>query len=153
MTGAPIDLPVVRLDPDLPLPSYAKPGDAGLDLCARQNHTIPPRGGRVLVPTGIAVAIPPGFAGFIQPRSGLALHHGVTCLNTPGLIDSGYRGELKVLLVNTDPVKPFEVRRGERIAQLVIQSVAEARLVEVDELDDSDRGEGGFGHTGLAAGR
>lgn len=107
----------------------------------------------MLVPTGIAVAVPAGFAGFIQPRSGLALHHGVTCLNTPGLIDSGYRGELKVLLVNTDPVEPFEVRRGERIAQLVIQSVAEARLVEVEELDDSDRGEGGFGHTGLAAGR
>jgi dUTP pyrophosphatase len=152
VTGAPIDLPVVRLDPDLPLPRYAKPGDAGLDLCARESHTIPPGGGRVLVPTGIAVAVPPGFAGFIQPRSGLALHHGVTCLNTPGLIDSGYRGELKVLLVNTDPVESFEVRRGERIAQLVIQSVAEARLVEVDELDDSDRGEGGFGHTGLAAG-
>lgn len=105
----------------------------------------------MLVPTGIAVAVPEGYAGFVQPRSGLALRHGITCLNTPGLIDSGYRGELKVLLINTDPTEPFEVRRGERIAQLVIQAVAEARLVEVTELGDSDRGAGGFGHTGVAA--
>ena len=100
------------------------------------------------MPTGIAVAIPEGYAGFVQPRSGLALKHGVTCLNTPGLIDSGYRGELKVLLINTDPTDAFEITRGERIAQLVIQAVVEPVFVEVDELDASERGEGGFGHTG-----
>jgi dUTP pyrophosphatase len=110
-------VPVVRIDPDLPLPAYARPGDAGLDLRAREDVVIPPAGGRALVPTGIAVALPEGFAGFIQPRSGLALRHGVTCLNSPGLVDSGYRDELKVLLVNTDPVEPFTVTRGERIAQ------------------------------------
>lgn len=146
-----IDLPFVRLDPDLPLPRYAHPGDAGLDLCAREDVVLAPAGGRALVPTGFAVAIPEGHAGFVQPRSGLALHHGVTCLNTPGLIDAGYRGELKVLLVNTDPAEPFTIRRGERIAQLVIQQVEHAVLREVDDFDHlepSSRGEGGFGHTG-----
>ena len=146
-----LDLPVVRLDPDLPLPSYAHPGDAGLDLRARDDVVIPAGGGRALVPTGVAVAIPEGHAGFIQPRSGLALKHGVTCLNTPGLIDSGYRGELKVLLVNTDPAEAFAVARGERIAQLVVQRVEHAVLREVpdfDHLDETTRGEGGFGHTG-----
>jgi len=136
------------LDPELPLPVYAKSGDAGLDLVASQDVTLSPAGGRALVPTGLAVAIPVGYAGFVQPRSGLAARHGVTCLNTPGLIDSGYRGELKVLLVNTDPDEAFEVHRGERIAQLVIQAVAHAVLVEVDELESTERGEGGFGHTG-----
>ncbi len=143
-----LELPVVRLDPEATLPAYAKPGDAGLDLRASTDVTLAPGGGRGLVPTGVAVAIPEGYAGFVQPRSGLALTHGVTCLNTPGLIDSGYRGELKVLLVNTDPTDPFEVRRGERIAQLVIQRVEHAALVEVDELPETERGEGGFGHTG-----
>jgi dUTP pyrophosphatase len=146
-----LELPVVRLDPTLPFPGYARPGDAGLDLCAREDARLAPRGGRALVPTGFAVAIPEGHAGFIQPRSGLALHHGVTCLNTPGLIDSGYRGELKVLLVNTDPEEEFLVRRGERIAQLVVQRVEHALLVEVadfEHLGASARGEGGFGHTG-----
>jgi len=143
-----LEMDVLRLDPDLPLPRYAKPGDAGLDLLAREDVTLEPGGGRALVPTGLAVAIPQGYAGFVQPRSGLALSHGVTCLNTPGLIDSGYRGELKVLLVNTDPHEPFEVTRGERIAQLVIQAVEHVSLREVDTLDESDRGEGGFGHTG-----
>lgn len=143
-----LELPVVRLDPEATLPAYAKPGDAGLDLRASTDVTLAPGGGRGLVPTGVAVAIPDGYAGFVQPRSGLALTHGVTCLNTPGLIDSGYRGELKVLLVNTDPTDPFEVRRGERIAQLVIQRVEHATLVEVDELPETERGEGGFGHTG-----
>jgi dUTP pyrophosphatase len=146
-----LDLPVLRLDPDLPLPAYATPGDAGLDLCAREDVVLPPGGGRALVPTGMAVAVPDGHAGFVQPRSGLALRHGVTCLNTPVLIDSGYRGELKVLLVNTDPVEAFTVRRGERIAQLVLQRVEHANLVEVadfDHLGESVRGEGGFGHTG-----
>lgn len=143
-----LPVPVRRLDPDLPLPEYAKPGDAGIDLRATEAVTLAPAGGRALVPTGIAVAIPRGYAGFIQPRSGLAFKRGVTVLNSPGLIDSDYRGELKALLINTDPTEPFEVTRGERIAQLVIQAVEHVDLVEVDVLDDTERGEGGFGHTG-----
>lgn len=143
-----LEVPVVRLDPELPLPEYAKPGDAGVDLRASEDVVLAPGGGRGLVPTGLAVAIPRGFAGFVQPRSGLALKHGVTCLNTPGLIDADYRGELKVLLVNTDPSEPFEVKRGERIAQLVIQAVEHVAFLEVDALDDTERGHGGFGHTG-----
>jgi len=115
---------------------------------ARTSVTLPPGGGRAVVPTGIALAIPAGYAGFVQPRSGLALRHGVTCLNTPGLIDSGYRDELAVLLVNTDPETPYEVQRGDRIAQLVIQRVETATFVAVDRLDDSERGQGGFGSTG-----
>src|ERR1700677_3282197 len=115
-------VPIHRIDAELPVPAYARQGDAGADLFARAPVTLPPRGGRALVPTGLVVAIPEGFAGFVQPRSGLALRHGVTCLNTPGLIDSGYRGELSVLLVNTDPVSTYEVNRGDRIAQLVIQA-------------------------------
>ena len=107
------------------------------------------RGGRALVPTGIAVALPEGYAGFIQPRSGLASKHGVTCLNSPGLIDSGYRGELKVLLINTDPTNSFEVKRGERIDQLVIQKVEQADFIEMDDLTQTERGDGGFGSTGV----
>lgn len=141
-------VPVVRLDPDLPLPSYAREGDAGADLVAREDATLPAGGGRAAVPTGIALAIPPGYAGFVQPRSGLALRHGVTCLNTPGLIDSGYRDELRVLLVNTDPQHDYEVRRGDRIAQLVIQRVATATFLGADQLPVSERGLGGFGSTG-----
>jgi dUTP pyrophosphatase len=143
-----LDVPVVRLDPDLPLPSYARVGDAGADLVARHDAVLAPGGGRALIATGVALALPVGHAGFVQPRSGLALRHGVTCLNTPGLIDAGYRDELKVLLVNTDPSEPYEVRRGDRIAQLVIQRVEEASFREVDELPASERGTGGFGHTG-----
>lgn len=143
-----LQVPVRRLDPDLPLPAYAKPGDAGVDLRATEAVTLLPGGGRALVPTGVAVAIPRGYAGFVQPRSGLALKHGVTVLNTPGLIDADYRGELKVLLINTDPAEPFVIERGERIAQLVIQAVEHVDFVEVDELDETERGEGGFGHTG-----
>ncbi|MEX1216965.1 MAG: dUTP diphosphatase [Acidimicrobiales bacterium] len=146
-----LEVPVTRLDPDLDLPVYARIGDAGLDLLAREDVILAAGGGRALVPTGIAIAIPEGHAGFVQPRSGLALKHGVTCLNTPGLIDSGYRGELKVLLINTDPKESFEVKRGERIAQLVVQRVEHVVLVLVndfDHLSDSDRGVGGFGHTG-----
>jgi dUTP pyrophosphatase len=143
-----LQVPVRRLDPDLPLPAYAKPGDAGVDLRATEAVTLLPGGGRALVPTGVAVAIPRGYAGFVQPRSGLALRHGVTVLNTPGLIDADYRGELKVLLINTDPAEPFVIERGERIAQLVIQAVEHVDFVEVDELDSTERGEGGFGHTG-----
>ena len=143
-----LDVAVRRLDPDLPLPAYAHAGDAGIDLIARCEVTLAAGGGRALVPTGVAVAIPPGYAGFVQPRSGLALEHGVTCLNTPGLVDSGYRGELKVLLVNTDPTRPFTVERGQRIAQLVVQAVEHVRLVEAEDLEPSDRGESGFGSTG-----
>ena len=143
-----MDIPVQRLDVDMELPAYARPGDAGVDLRAASSVTIKAGGHRALVPTGLSIALPPGYAGFVQPRSGLALHHGVTVLNTPGLIDSDYRGELKVLLVNTDPSEPFVVERGERIAQLVIQAVEHVGFVEVDELDDTERGHGGFGHTG-----
>jgi len=143
-----LEVPVVRLDPDLALPAYAREGDAGADLVARESTVIAPAGGRAVVPTGIAIAIPPGYAGFVLPRSGLAAHHGVTCLNTPGLVDAGYRGELRVVLVNTDPTEPYAVTRGERIAQLVIQRVEHARFTAVDELPPSERGSGGFGHTG-----
>lgn len=143
-----IELPVVRLDPELPLPAYARTGDAGADLRAREDAVLAPAGGRAAVPTGIALAIPPGYAGFVLPRSGLALRHGVTLLNTPGLIDSGYRDELRVLLVNLDPEAPYRVQRGDRIAQLVIQRVEEVQFAVVDELSASERGLGGFGHTG-----
>jgi dUTP pyrophosphatase len=143
-----IDVAVRRLDPELPLPSYARAGDAGADLVAREDASLASGGGRALVPTGVAVAIPDGYAGFVQPRSGLALTHGVTCLNTPGLIDAGYRDEIRVLLVNTDPSTLYRVRRGDRIAQLVIQRVEAAGFRPVEELPQSQRGTGGFGHTG-----
>ncbi len=143
-----MEIPITRIDSDLPLPAYAKAGDAGADLVANENVMLPPAGGRALISTGIAIAIPEGYAGFVQPRSGLAAKHGVTCLNTPGLIDSGYRGELKVLLINTDPETSFEVVKGERIAQLVIQRVESVEFIEVEALSDSDRGSGGFGSTG-----
>ena len=142
-----LDLPVTRLDPELPLPTYARDGDAGLDLLARVDTVLAPAGGRALVPTGVAVAIPDGHAGFVLPRSGLALRHGVTLVNTPGLIDAGYRDELQVLMINTDPESPYEVHRGDRIAQLVVQRIEACRLVEVGALDGVGRG-GGFGHTG-----
>ena len=141
-------MPVVHLDPDLPLPAYARPGDAGADLFARTPAFVGRGGGRALVPTGVRIAIPSGYAGFVQPRSGLALRHGVTLANSPGLIDSGYRDELAVILINTDPDKDFEVQRGDRIAQLVIQRVEEAGFDLVEELPESERGLGGFGHTG-----
>ena len=143
-----LDVPLVHLDPDLPIPAYAKPGDAGVDLRAREDAVLRAAGGRALVPTGVAIAIPAGYAGFVQPRSGLALQHGVTCLNPPGLVDSGYRGELKVLLVNTDPHEDFVVLRGARIAQLVVQRVEQCAFTAVDELPSSVRGLGGFGSTG-----
>jgi dUTP pyrophosphatase len=145
--AAVVELPIVRLDPDLPPPAYARPGDAGLDLSAREGVVLAPGGGRALVPTGLAVAIPDGYAGFVLPRSGLALRFGVTVANAPGLIDAGYRDELKVVLVNTDPHDPYEVHRGDRIAQLVVQRVEECQLVEQATLDGDNRG-GGFGHTG-----
>ena len=144
-----LEIPVLVLDPDLPLPSYARAGDAGADLVARTGALLAPRGGRGLIPTGIAIAVPAGFAGFVQPRSGLALRHGVTVLNSPGLIDAGYRDELRVVLVNLDPDTPYEVVRGDRIAQLVIMAVEQARFVVTEALSASARGQGGFGHTGV----
>jgi dUTP pyrophosphatase len=146
-----LDVPVVRLDPDLPLPAGARPGDAGIDLLARVDAIVVAGGGRALVPTGIAVAVPLGYAGFVLPRSGLALRHGLSVVNAPGLIDAGYREELQVLLLNTDPSADYAVHRGDRIAQLVVQRVEDVRWREVTSLDGTgdgaDRG-GGFGHTG-----
>ena len=143
-----LNIPIIRLIDDAIIPIYAKPGDAGADLVAAEAVLLEAGGGRALISTGVAIAIPEGFAGFVQPRSGLALKHGIACLNTPGLIDSGYRGELKVLLINTDPNETFEVKKGERIAQLVIQKVEECNFQEVEELPDSERGETGFGSSG-----
>jgi dUTP pyrophosphatase len=141
-------VPLVLLDPELGPPPYARPGDAVADLRARTDVVLAAGGGRALVPTGLAVAIPQGYAGLILPRSGLALRHGVTCLNTPGLIDAGYRGELQVLLVNTDPVADHQVHRGDRIAQLVIQAVEHVAFEVVESLDETVRGAGGWGHSG-----
>ena len=143
-----MQIPLRRLDPDLPLPAAQHPGDAGCDLHAREDVILRAGGGRALVPTGVAIAIPEGCAGFIQPRSGLALRHGVTCLNTPGLIDAGYRDELKVLLVNTDPETEYTIHRGDRIAQLVIQRFEAVEWVPVDDLGDSRRSTEGWGSTG-----
>ena len=141
-------IPVRRLDHALPLPTAAHAGDAGYDLRAREAAVIAPAGGRAAVPTGIAVAIPPGFAGLVLPRSGLALRHGVTCLNAPGLIDAGYRDEIRVILVNHDPAEPFKIEVGDRIAQLVIQAVETVEWDEVADLGETTRGLGGFGSTG-----
>jgi dUTP pyrophosphatase len=138
-----------RLDPDLPLPTRQHQDDAGYDLVAREDATIAPAGGRVMIPTGVAVAIPAGYAGFVQPRSGLAHRNGVTVLNTPGLVDAGYRDELRVIIVNLDPVEEFTIRRGDRIAQLVIQRIETVEWMVVDDLGDTDRGLGGFGSTGV----
>ncbi len=143
----PVQVLVHRLDPELPLPGYAHPGDAGLDLVSREDVTLPPAG-RAAVATGVAIALPAGYVGLVHPRSGLARKHGVTVLNAPGTVDAGYRGEIQVILANTDPQEAFTVRRGDRVAQLVVQQVAQADLVEVDTLPGSDRGEGGFGSTG-----
>ena len=142
-----IKLALKKLDEGLPTPAYAHPGDAGLDLYAASDVALGP-GERAMVPTGVAVAIPEGYAGFVQPRSGLAAKKGLTIVNTPGLIDSGYRGELKVIALNTDASVPIELKRGERIAQLVIQAVPAVEIELAGELDDSERGEGGFGSSG-----
>jgi len=141
------ELPVRRLHPDLPLPAYAHPGDAGADLCAAEDVVLPP-GGRATVGTGLAVAVPDGHAAFVHPRSGLAARHGITVVNAPGTVDAGYRGEVRVVLLNTDRHEPFTVRRGDRIAQLVVQPVTTVRFVDVEELPPTPRGEGGFGSTG-----
>ena len=143
-----IDLPIKRLDPQVELPSYAYAGDAGLDLRSNEEVDLEPLERR-LVGTGLAIAIPDGYAGFVQPRSGLALREGLSMANTPGLIDAHYRGELKVCAVNLDPEKTIHISKGERIAQLVIQKVPVVTLVEVAELDQTDRGTGGFGSSGV----
>lgn len=140
-------LEVLRLSGDSPLPAYAHAGDAGLDLTAAADVLLAPFE-RALVPTGIAVAIPDGYAGFVQPRSGLAIRQGLSFVNTPGLIDSHYRGEISVVAVNLDAVTPIAIRKGDRIAQLVIQPVATVEVVDVPTLDSTVRGEGGFGSTG-----
>lgn len=139
---------ITRLDPGASPPAQAHRDDAGYDLCANEDAHLAAAGGRVLVPTGLAIAIPPGHAGLVLPRSGLALKHGVTLVNTPGLIDAQYRGEIKVLLINTDPSTAYDVHRGDRIAQLVIQAVEYVDWVEVDALDETTRDTFGFGSTG-----
>jgi len=138
---------VVRLDPDLPLPDYAHPGDAGADLLTTVDVVLAP-GERGLVPTGISLAVPEGYVALVHPRSGLAARHGLSIVNTPGTVDAGYRGEIKVLLVNHDLREPIELRRGDRVAQLVFQRVERAEFVEVEALPDSARGSGGYGSTG-----
>jgi dUTP pyrophosphatase len=145
--GSDVDISIVRLDPDLPLPAYAHPGDAGADLLTTVDVTLQP-GERAMVPTGIALALPDGYVALVHPRSGLAARHGLSIVNTPGTIDAGYRGEVKVMLINHDPVAPVELRRGDRVAQLVVQRFERARFVEVGQLPDSARGEGGYGSTG-----
>ncbi len=142
-----VNVAIRQLDPDLPLPTVAHRGDAGIDLYAREDAVVPAGGGRVLMPTGIAVAIPEGYAGFVLPRSGLALKHGITLVNAPGLIDAGYRGELQAVMLNTDRHSDYEIHRGDRIAQLVIQRIEEVTWTSVESLDGFDRG-GGFGHSG-----
>ena len=141
-------IPIRQLDPELPIPSAANPGDAGYDLRSTIDCVLPPGGGRAIVPTGIAIAIPDGYAGLILPRSGLAAKHGISCVNAPGLIDSGYRDEIKVILINTDPSDPFQVERGDRIAQLMIQEVHVIEWEFVDTLSPSERGLGGLGSSG-----
>ncbi|MGO8877306.1 MAG: dUTP diphosphatase [Acidimicrobiales bacterium] len=142
------DIPVLQLDPELPIPTRARPSDAGLDLLARCDVVLEAGGGRALVPTGLALELPDGWAGLVLPRSGLAIRHGVTCLNAPGLIDPGYRGEVGVILVNTDPTERYEVHRGDRVAQLLVVRFEAVALVSSGMLAESERGEGGFGHTG-----
>ncbi len=142
-----LDVAIVRLDPDLPLPSYAHPGDAGADLHSTVDLRLQPHE-RALVPTGISIALPPGFVALIHPRSGLAARHGLSIVNTPGTVDAGYRGEIKVLLINHDHERAVSIERGDRIAQLVIQRFERARFVEVDALPESVRGAGGYGSTG-----
>ena len=142
-----LDVQITRLDPAVPLPAYARPGDAGADLFAAEDVDLAP-GERALVRTGIAIALPQGYAGFVHPRSGLAARHGVTLVNAPGTIDAGYRGEIKVILLNTDPARAVSLRRGDRIAQLVVQRVENVTFREVPALPESARGDNGFGSTG-----
>ena len=148
----PLEVAVQRLDREIPLPSYAQPGDAGCDLVTTTDVELKP-GERALVPTGLAIALPPGYAGFVLPRSGLAARHGLGIVNAPGLIDSGYRGEIKLSLINHDPRETLHLRRLDRVAQLVVQRVAHVTWCEVDELTETERGAGGHGSTGGWAGR
>ncbi len=145
--GSRVEVLIVRLDPEVPIPSYEHPGDAGADLVTTVDATLAP-GQRALLPTGIAIALPPGYAAFVHPRSGLAVRHGVSLVNAPGTVDAGYRGEIKVSVINLDPSAPVVFRRGDRIAQLVIQPVLRAAFHEVRELPGTARGSGGFGSTG-----
>lgn len=138
---------VTRLDPNLPLPTYAKPGDAGADLYSRIDIELSPMQ-RALVPTGLAIALPPGYAGFLHPRSGRAAKEGLSMVNAPGTIDAGYRGEIQVILINLDSEKKITIKRGERIAQLVIKEVSQAEFVEVEQLPGTSRGDSGFGSSG-----
>ncbi|WP_219470659.1 dUTP diphosphatase [Nonomuraea rhizosphaerae] len=142
-----VQVQIHRLDDGLPVPSYARPGDAGADLYAAAEVELKP-GERAVVPTGVAIALPDGYAAFVHPRSGLAARHGVTLVNAPGTIDAGYRGEIKVTMINTDAREPFLVRRGDRVAQLVVQRVERVAFAEVEGLPGSVRGAGGFGSTG-----
>ncbi|PYG02040.1 deoxyuridine 5'-triphosphate nucleotidohydrolase [Georgenia satyanarayanai] len=142
-----VDVPLLRLDPELPAPSYAHPGDAGADLRARHDVELGP-GERAVVPTGVAIALPDGWAAFVHPRSGLAARHGVTVVNAPGTVDAGFRGEINVILLNTDLRETVRIARGDRVAQLVVQRVAQARFAEVEDLPESVRGTGGLGSTG-----
>jgi dUTP pyrophosphatase len=143
-----VKLKIKILDKTIPVPKFAHIGDAGIDLYSSIDYVLKPFE-RKLVPTGIKVEIPEGYAGFVQPRSGLAINHGISLVNTPGLIDSGYRGEIKAILINFDPVENFEIKKGDKICQLVIMKIENAEIVFKDDLDESDRGEGGFGSTGL----
>jgi dUTP pyrophosphatase len=142
-----VEILIRRLEADVPIPSYAHPGDAGADLTTTVDVRLEP-GERAMVPTGVSIALPDGYAAFVHPRSGLAARCGVSIVNAPGTVDAGYRGEIKVMLVNLDPAAPVSLRRGDRIAQLVVQRVERARFVEVERLPGSDRGDGGYGSTG-----
>ena len=144
----PVNVHIKLLDPELPAPAYAKPGDAGADLRSRIDFELEP-GERALVPTGVAIALPEGYVGLVHPRSGLATKNGITIVNAPGTVDSGYRGELMVTLLNTDKTKSFHVQRGDRIAQLIIQKYEHATVTVVDELDQTERGSSGFGSSGI----
>ena len=144
----PVNVHIKLLDPELPAPAYAKPGDAGADLRSRVDFELEP-GERALVPTGVAIALPEGYVGLVHPRSGLATKNGITIVNAPGTVDSGYRGELMVTLLNTDKTKSFHVQRGDRIAQLIIQKYEHAAFTVVDELDQTERGSSGFGSSGI----
>ena len=144
----PVNVLIKLLDPELPAPAYAKPGDAGADLRSRIDFELEP-GERALVPTGVAIALPEGYVGLVHPRSGLAIKNGITIVNAPGTVDSGYRGELMVTLLNTDKTKSFHVQRGDRIAQLVIQKYEHATFTVVDELEQTERGSSGFGSSGI----
>ncbi len=146
---SPVEVLITRLDPSVPLPRYAKGGDAGADIVTRIDLTLAP-GERALAPTGIAIALPNGYAAFVHPRSGLAIKHGVTMVNAPGTVDAGFRGELQVILINHDLKDSITFKRGDRIAQLVVQKVERAEFIEVSELPGSNRGDGGFGSTGRA---